>query len=322
MNDVNKLAIVGLAKAGKTSILRRCFEEHELNEVEKITPTIMIAQNLVGVGHISKRISIFDFGGQKTFRDTYLQNPDYFSETKILLFVVDVLSSDDFAEERDYFRAILNILKYLNRKNKKFEMPQMYVFIHKCDPDKRDKLAGKITKCIIEMTNIFGKNASFFLTSIYDASACRALNKILFLSLPEETLSEIFTIEFFEDIRRVITEKLKEVPSMEIAVVSKIFGDLMGKKLHDLWLDSSLKRTEKIKLEGKGAENLKIIYTEDGKRKFKLKCPYSTGKQKCSEDYCTIARTFLSGLLSTLNLTERSLKIKAIKEMGNCYFIF
>jgi GTPase SAR1 family protein len=320
LDEATKFAIVGLSKAGKTSILKRCFEEHALNEIEKITPTIMIAQDLIRVGHISKRISIWDFGGQKTFRNVYLQNPSYFAKTKILLFVIDVLSSENFGEEREYFGSILKIFEEL-KKGGTFEPPQMYVFIHKCDPDKKDKINMKVARCLIEMMDLFGTGAHFYITSIYDASACRSLNNILFFSLPEEIISQVFSKEFFEDLKKAISAKIENNPSIEISEVSKIFGDLMGRKLHDLWINSSIKKTDKGRELDEITKSLEIIF-ENGDERFKLKCPYTRKGKSCPENDCTIVHGFIAGILTSMNLSQRSLKIKHVREKDDCFFIF
>ncbi|MHA1378063.1 MAG: ADP-ribosylation factor-like protein [Candidatus Helarchaeota archaeon] len=322
MNETTKFAIVGLSKAGKTSIYRRCFEAHDIKDIEQTPPTIMIAQNLVNLGHISKGISIWDFGGQRTFREAYLQNPDYFLKTKILLFVVDVLSSEDYAEEKKYFNSILKIFEDLSKTKKDFEHPQKYVFLHKCDPNKKSQINEKIARCLIEMTTLFGKEVPYYMTSIYDDSACRSLNNILFFSLPEEVIGQIFSKAFFEDLRKAISSKIKNNPSIEISEVSKIFGDMMGRKLHDLWIASSIKKTEKFREKSKGSDNLQIIYEKNGNKKFQLKCPYSDENQKCSDEDCIIVQGFIAGMLTSLNLSQRSLKIERIKEKDNCYFIF
>jgi len=322
MNESTKFAIVGLSKAGKTSIYRRCFEEHSLEDIEQTPPTIMIAQNLINVEHISRKISIWDFGGQETFREAYINNPEYFNETEIVLFVIDVLASETFAEEKEYFRAILKIFEDLKNNQKEYEEPRMYVFLHKCDPDKKDIINEKIARCLIEMTDLFGKNVPYYMTSIYDDSACRSLNNILFFSLPGEVIGQIFSKEFFEDIRKAITKKIKQNPSVEIVEVSKIFGDMMGRKLHDLWINSSIKKSGKSKEKSKGSENLETLYKEDGQKVFKLKCPYSENNKNCSDEDCTIVQGFIAGILTSLNLSQRSLKIQHKKEEDNCYFIF
>ncbi len=318
MNESTKLAIIGLSKAGKTSIYRRCFERHNLKDIEQTPPTIMIAQNLINLGHISKGISIWDFGGQKTFRDAYLLNPDYFSHTKIILFVVDILANGDFSEEKEYFSSIIKIFEDL-KIERNLEKPKIFVFLHKCDPDKKNKNNEQIAKSIIEMSQIFGSEVPYFMTSIYDDSACRSLNNILFFSLPEEIINQVFMREFFDDIKKVISEKIKETPQLQITEVSKVFGDLLGRKLHDLWINAPLEKIEEV--ESKSLKSI-ITVSEKDHNYFKMRCPYYNIEKKCSEEDCIIVHGFIAGILTSLNLSKRSLNIKRIEENGDCYFIF
>ncbi|MHA1798700.1 MAG: ADP-ribosylation factor-like protein, partial [Candidatus Helarchaeota archaeon] len=131
MSDPIKLAIVGLSRVGKTSIYKKCFEDSSIEDIKKSLPTIMISQNLVNVDNVSKGISIWDFGGQESFRSAYLKNPKYFDETRIIIFVIDVFEIKHLHEAEDYFQSILNI--FGNKKK-----PNIFVFLHKCDPDKKE----------------------------------------------------------------------------------------------------------------------------------------------------------------------------------------
>lgn len=230
-----KLAIVGLSKAGKASIYKHCFENQHIYELENLPPTIGITRNPVELKYISKGISIWDFGGQETFRKSYLKDPNCFNETEIIIFVVDVTTLEELPEIRKYFSSIIKIFK-------KKELPKFFIFLHKCDPDKINQLDQNIAKIIIELILIFGNETPFCITSIYDDSACKALNQILFLSLPDEVLSKLFTLEMFEKLKKIISKKFENELPQKISEISEIVGSLLRKKLYNLWLDYPIKK--------------------------------------------------------------------------------
>ncbi|MHA1315739.1 MAG: ADP-ribosylation factor-like protein [Candidatus Helarchaeota archaeon] len=319
MSDFVKLIIVGLAKAGKTSIYRRCLEKHDLKDIEKTPPTIMIARNTVNLEHISKHIAIWDFGGQSGFRSNYLQKPDYFDKTRIIIFVVDVLAPKDLEEVKKYFNSILQIIKEL-KKEKGMEPPKMYIFLHKCDPETKNQNTPNIAMTLLEMNALFGKEVPMYMTSIHDDTACRSLNNILFFSLPEDAIMHIFSEKFFEELKNVILKEIENKPLDDIEGLSKIFGDLIGQKIHELWMSSSIKKVDRSEKEHKFVEGVEVIQ-KDGKKRFKLKCQFALKDRKCTELDCTLFLEFLKGILNSIGLGYRSQAIEKIKDDDECFFI-
>jgi len=309
--DVPKIALLGLARAGKTSIYKKCFERQTIEELQQILPTIMVTQNQVNLEHVSKRISIWDFGGQETFRQAYLQKPDYFAYTKIVIFIVDMLEIDELETAKKYFAEILDVLDKKNR-------PKIYVFIHKCDPDKIEQYKERIYKIIAEITGLFGESVEFLLTSIYDDSACKAINRILFLTLPEEVIDQIFSGLFIEDMKKAIFKKLGESITKEhiaeISEISEVFGDLLTEKLYDLWVKSTLKSVDS-KIESKITSLIQPI-VKDGMEKYKLKCDIDTESEIEGE----LMKGIVKGILKALDFTERTVEL--IIEGDECFIIF
>ncbi|NHI93442.1 MAG: hypothetical protein EAX96_13225 [Candidatus Lokiarchaeota archaeon] len=312
LTNTPKIALIGLSRAGKTSIYKRCFEHKSIEELKNILPTIMISQNQVNLEHISKGISIWDFGGQESFRKAYLQNPDYFDYTKVIIFVIDMLVPEDLKPAINYFLEILGVL---DNKNK----PNIYVFIHKCDPDKIYENSEQISKIIFDITNVFGETVEFFLTSVFDNSACKAINRILFLSLPEEVIDQIFTNLFLKDMKQAVFQKLgSENLSLEqiseISEISEVFGDLLTEKLYKLWINSTLTKSDSKN----SPKNSSLIQTliKDGKLFYKLKCPI----ENCTEKDCQITKGIIRGILNSLDFKDR--KVELIKENDDCLIIF
>lgn len=320
MEEFTKLAVIGLSKVGKTSIFKRCFENYDLKDLGKITPTIMVSQNTVNLKHVSKGISIWDFGGQDAFRKAYFQTPTYFEKTRIIIFVIDILSPEDLPEVKSYFRPILQIFENF-KENENQPPPKKFVFLHKCDPNKTETVKENIAKSLLEMTTLFGKDVPIYMTSIYDDSACKSLNNILFFSLPDEVLSQVFSIDFFEEIRTAITRESANKSIAEIKNISKIYGDLGGKKIFDLWMRHSVEKIGEKEKKSRQPTDLEVIY-KDNKKSFKYKCPYSTEKKECSERDCIMLQEFITGVLHSININPMSIKVEMIKEKEDCYFLF
>ncbi len=112
-------------------------------------------------------IASWDLGGQKKYREMYLQNKEkYFTEIYAGFFVIDIQCPERFDEALKYFKEILENVIELNPGYSKF-----YVLLHKFDPD----LKGD--KKILNDIEILKKNIislkpdldfSFYNTSIHD----------------------------------------------------------------------------------------------------------------------------------------------------------
>jgi hypothetical protein len=71
-------------------------------------------------------------GGQEQFREEYMQKPEVFKGTDILIPVVSLHEPGTFEEARDYFKDLLE----LYRKNN--EKPRIFLFLHKYDTERID----------------------------------------------------------------------------------------------------------------------------------------------------------------------------------------
>ncbi len=127
-----KVAVVGLDNAGKTAILSKFGGRLGINDLALIKPTKGVEHRHIKTDVLD--LYIWDFGGQKIFRDRYLKNPEkYFLQVDLLMFVIDVQDSERFEEFFDYFEKVLDIIITLE------ETPYLLVFIHKYDPDIKSK---------------------------------------------------------------------------------------------------------------------------------------------------------------------------------------
>lgn len=116
-----KIVFAGLANSGKTSILLNLKREYH----GEILPTKGIERSEMKIlGH---KIVEWDLGGQKSFRQGYLERKEAFYDTNLLYFVIDIHDFQSYEESLDYFRDIVNILRGANQN------PKIIICLHKID---------------------------------------------------------------------------------------------------------------------------------------------------------------------------------------------
>jgi len=111
------------------------------------------------------QVGIFDFGGQEQYRKEYLEKPDVFKGTDVLVPIVDLHDPDKFEQAEEYFKGLLDIYKQNNEK------PKVFLFLHKYDTEdyQKELLDTNVKKAKDLFLDIF-KEYDFecMLTSIYD----------------------------------------------------------------------------------------------------------------------------------------------------------
>jgi len=170
--QLGRIVFSGLSFAGKTSII------HTLKHLpNKPTPTLGAKKTVYQIA--SHQIVISDMGGQKTFRESYLVNPEqYFANTQILFYVIDVQDLEKFDESLAFLERVLAIYRYLK------EAPKIGILLHKFDQDKAFKLRYIIPPYEKRIDALFEKYWEFdyekFYTSIFDPpSLFVAISKVL-----------------------------------------------------------------------------------------------------------------------------------------------
>ncbi len=120
-----KISIIGLGGCGKTSIYATTFAMKSPESTKTLSPTIMY--EVRNHPYLGLEVSIFDFGGQKQYQSNYLDKPDVFNETDVLVPIVDMHDPEKFNEAREYFSKIIDALR------KKALKPKVYLLYHKFD---------------------------------------------------------------------------------------------------------------------------------------------------------------------------------------------
>ncbi|TFG15101.1 MAG: hypothetical protein EU535_02265 [Promethearchaeota archaeon] len=158
-----KISLVGLGGCGKTSLYSVAFAEKSPEDTKRLSPTILYETRRHPF--LGLQVGIFDLGGQEQYRKDYMEKPDIFKGTDILIPIVDLHDPDNFDKAKEYFEGLLDIY----RKNN--ERPKIFLFLHKYDTESYQKelLDTNVKKAKEIFLDIF-KDYEFdsMLTSIYD----------------------------------------------------------------------------------------------------------------------------------------------------------
>ena len=171
-----KIIIGGLDFAGKTSILTVFDKRYNFqDDLVELQPTILIDYRRTEF--LGKEILWWDMGGQERYRELYESKQEmYFSETDLLIYVIDIQDSSRFEISLGYMKKILKFFK-----TNEIDVPLIVVF-HKFDPELKDdeettKNMRYLTK---EIINIEELKMLFIQTSIYDIlSIVQLLSSVL-----------------------------------------------------------------------------------------------------------------------------------------------
>ena len=213
-----KIALVGLAMVGKTSIKKSFFEQ---KSHEDILPTIRIERNSYFQHMIDQSIDIIDLGGQETYIEQYIHDVNIWIDISSIIFVVDLSQPENFEKAKNYLKSVWKIVKDVNKSR----VP-LSIFFHKYDPELRNELNNNIQTGLLAFKD-FINVASFYLTSVKDNSSHVSLVKSMYFSLPnfiiKHLLEESF-IDSFED------RLLKSIPILpESALTEEILSNLYKK---------------------------------------------------------------------------------------------
>jgi len=126
-----KVIVVGLSNAGKTTILSKFGGQLGIKDLARLKPTKGIERKEVKSSNL--KLNIWDFGGQEEYRAKYILEPEkYFLRIDLIIYVIDIQDPDLYKESIDYFNKILNIINRIE------EYPYVLIFLHKFDPDLKD----------------------------------------------------------------------------------------------------------------------------------------------------------------------------------------
>ena len=212
VSDSIKFVLVGLDRAGKSSILSMLKRGKPLLEIR-----LLINKLMPTAGESTERLTIaglpihmHELGGHEEYRATYLEKPEeFFLNSQGLIFVVDLQDSSRYETAKNYLKKIKDLLTFLG-----IPLP-IYAFLHKNDPPISKNIENAITilkKDLEPITNFI------FVTSIYEpATIANAFTLIVQNSLP-------VTHWLNEGLTRLSIEELK-TPYLSIIDKGVILGE-------------------------------------------------------------------------------------------------
>ncbi len=305
-STISKIALVGLANAGKTSI-KNIFFEKWTNEMARDTkPTVRIDFTLKFLDFINHKIAVHDFGGQVTYRHEYLQQEEIWQGISTLIFVVDLQDPSTFKIAKEYLSNIWEIVKRTNKT-----APRLSIFLHKYDIATRNDLTNNIRDSFIQLDE-FAKMATFYLTTIDDTSSNVALIKSLYFSLPDVILKRLLEEELLDYFETKILPKYSDfsdgdsfddvfrISRINLIKSTKIHGMSIGYLLQKSWMDALMGDwTPKPR-----ALTSKSLRVERKSNALYITIPNWTDEDIPKELTTTLLDSMLIGILKTFQLPE------------------
>ncbi|MBD3195890.1 MAG: hypothetical protein GF317_12585 [Candidatus Lokiarchaeota archaeon] len=176
-----KISLVGLSGCGKTSLYSVAFAAKSPEDTKSLSPTILYETRRHPF--LGLQVGIFDFGGQEQYRKEYMEKPEVFKGTDILIPIVDLHDPESFEKAKEYFEGLLDIYRKNNEK------PKIFLFYHKYDTeDYQKELLDTNVKKAREIFEEMFKEYGFksYLTSIYDQDKLAKIFRDILISSYEE----------------------------------------------------------------------------------------------------------------------------------------
>ncbi len=210
-----KVGIFGLDNAGKTTIVKIIQGEQNLDLLATLQPTIRV--QIENLSLKTAQWVIWDFGGQETYRTTYLQTPqEFFDGLDLLVYVIDVQDVPRFNKTLEYFTTCLKEFKKFSPGN------PAVVFLHKVDPDliKTLQMQQNLRYLHREVLQI-ARDQKIFLrlwsSTIFDSRL--RLNAMMGGSIPQEISRKKLLPQFIQAAKKTHT-RLATSPSFETQLAS------------------------------------------------------------------------------------------------------
>ncbi len=185
-----KVVLVGLSRAGKSSIKYRFFEGWSQNLAKQTNPTVGADYSQIFQEFLLHKFLVMDLGGQSKYRDLYLSQEEMWERISAFIFVIDIQDAGSFEAAEEYLSIALKIVSKVNTK-----LPNISLFFHKHDPDKRKEISENVSKCL-EVFKNYVEFSNIYFTSVEDLSSNVALIKTLYVSLPDIVIMRLLKKEF------------------------------------------------------------------------------------------------------------------------------
>ncbi len=183
---IRKIIFCGLDNSGKSSYIARLK-----NQAFPSSPTTGIDRTQYDI--FGFPILIWDFGGQRKLRTSYLQKTHFFHGTDLLFYLIDIQDEARFDESISYFEKLLEIFE---------ERPLIFILFHKADPDIAE--SRRVLNNIIKIKQKLKKplkqfEVFYYATTIFDyVSVLAPFSFALSKLLPFAAVLESYIINFLE----------------------------------------------------------------------------------------------------------------------------
>jgi len=207
-----KISLIGLGGSGKTSIYATTFASKNPEDTKDFAPTVMY--EIRNHPYLGVNVSFFDFGGQEDYRNSYLEKPEVFKETSVLIPIIDLHDPDKMSEAEIYFKEVAETFKKLNLS------PEIIIFYHKYDSEgyQKELLDANLKKAKEIFPKLFtdaGFKPKEQITSIYE----------------QEKLSIVFRdimLANYKDIEKHVETAEKQLSEINAKIiVSDISGNVI-----------------------------------------------------------------------------------------------
>ena len=190
--EKQKVVVLGLDNAGKTAIISKIGGRLGIDDLANLKPTKNIDYQNIETANMD--LSIWDFGGQKQYRNGHLSREQNFLGTNLLMYVIDVQDPGKFDECFRYFKEILQLLDRIET------YPHIIVLIHKYDPDIRDNPEISLqVEMINDLINLMLEGKKFdyevYLSSIYSLISMKPKFSLSIKDIMKDSDSFIYDTE-------------------------------------------------------------------------------------------------------------------------------
>lgn len=310
-----KLVVLGLSRAGKTSIFNKFFLKSSIDELKRLRPTMLFSLSAPFVERLKSQITVYDLGGQKEFIQQNIANKEIYENAQAIIYVVDVQAPERINEVKLYLRKIEEVLQKLESQVK----PEFFVFLHKYDPEKRSEtfVYQSIINYMNNINEIMGERSPmYYFTSIFDFTITKAMIQVLFLSTPELIISELNMFEIkaaYKIILKNFIEKTgissfgSQSEKINLRKFAAKFGSYYIKSRQLDWEEDDFSNTDtKTNREIQRTDNIYSVRATkliDKNLKVSFTCPFKNNIPDGIEDpriLCEISQGIIEGIATTL----------------------
>ena len=177
---MQRILLIGLNGSGKTAMYQKFFGHKTPEQLAKTPPTRGIAK--YHHDFLRTDIEIIDTGGDKSFRQVYLKNPDVTSNLCAVVYFVDVQNTKSYKEAANY------LIQWTKTNAAALQGVKGYLIFTKIDPGTEGKLKSgleKLAGIIAPLDSAFPGELVKTITSIYSDSSNEIFQRILLDALPK-----------------------------------------------------------------------------------------------------------------------------------------